>query len=689
MIGYGERGVYLLYLPSGRVVASRDVSFDERVQASLPSVAGERGDESDGDVDMGTQHLDDVRATDAGDSTKVSESVISDSLKVPDQYLNPQPQLQQPRRSTCNKTPSAIAKASAESEIRERESNKARLEWATDLRRPRANFTALTKNLPTGVDEIFNAALTAVGLPPVPKTYSKAMDDPTRWTPAIQKEIKRMEEFKVFGPLQDPPSGATILNPLWVFAHKLNGSGEIVDEKARLVVNGGTQVEGRDFFEVFAAVLRFESLRILIAVWISLGYFIWQIDFASAYLNTDMEEEMYIRPPEGFEGRGTGKVMRMKKSLYRSMQAGRNWWKLLDVTYKDLGYRRSQADQCIRTRKTDIGETMTGTYMDDTLGGSSSKDEMARAKEEIGNRYQIKETDTVQFALGMRLVHDRDSGTATLLMPAYWDQLFAWFGLQDLKPKATPYPPGLKLTRDMSPKSDADRFFMEDKPFTELLGGIQFGQGACRPDFAFETNDLAQFTQDPGPAHWGALIHLCRYITGTKTKGIVFKRSESGLHPKTYCDANHAACTDTRRSVTGVLTMLAGGPVFWMSKRQDVVALSTTEAEYIAYGKGAQQAKWVHNFMAEIGYPTPLPSQLFADNKSAIAISENPKFHQRVKHIDIRFHFLRDLVEGGEIKINYVASEDNLADILTKPLGTTLHRRIVGLMGMEDGDERD
>jgi hypothetical protein len=689
MIGYGERGVYLLYLPSGRVVASRDVSFDERVPAPLTSVAGERGDDVDGEDEEPSQHLDNVNTTDADDSSKISEPVISDNQKVPDQTSIPLPQPQQLRRSSRNRTPSAIAKASSESENRQRESSKARLEWATDTRRPQANFTALTQNLPNEVDDTFNLALIAVGLPPVPKSYSKAMEDPDRWIPAIRKEIRRMQEFGVFGPLQDPPSGATVLNPLWVFAHKLNGSGEIVDEKARLVVNGGSQVEGRDFFEVFAAVLRFESLRILIAVWITLGYFIWQIDFASAYLNADMEEEMYVRPPDGFEGKGTGKVMRMKKSLYGSMQAGRNWWRLLDATYKDLGYKRSQADQCVRTRKSDVGETMTGTYTDDTLGGSSSKEEMDRAKAEIGSRYRIKETDTVQFALGMRLVHDRESGTATLSMPAYWDQLFARFGLQDLKPKATPYPPGLKLTKDQSPKTDADRHYMKDKPYGELLGGIQFGQGACRPDFAFETNDLAQFSQDPGPDHWNALLHLCRYIIGTKQCGVVFKKSGTGLTPKTYCDANHAACTDTRRSVTGVITMLAGGPVFWMSKRQDVVALSTTEAEYIAYGKGAQQAKWIHNFMNEIGYPSPLPSQLFADNMGAIAISENPKFHQRVKHIDIRFHFLRDLVEAGEVKINYVPSEENLADILTKPLGTTLHRRIVELMGMKDGVGRN
>jgi hypothetical protein len=273
-------------------------------------------------------------------------------------------------------------------------------------------------------------------------------------------------------------------------------------------------------------------------------------------------------------------------------------------------------------------------------------------------------------------------------MPAYWDQLLTKFGLQDLKPKPTPYPPGLVLSKEQSPKMEEDWHFMRDKPYRELLGGIQFGQGACRPDMAYETNDLSQFCQDPGVAHWHALIHLCRYIVGTKHLGIVFRRLKEGLKPMTYGDTNHAACIDTRRSVSGVLTMLAGGPVFWMSKRQDVVSISTTESEYIAYGKGAQQAKWIHNFLSEIGYPPALPSDLYADNKSAIAILENPRFHQRIKHIDIWYHFLRDLVEQGEIKIHYIPSEENLADILTKPLGTTLHRKM-GMMGMENNNERN
>lgn len=239
------------------------------------------------------------------------------------------------------------------------------------------------------IDDTFNVALSAMGLPPIPKSFSKAMEDPNRWLAAIQKEINRLMEFGVFGPPQDPPSNVTILFALWVFAHKLNGTGDIIDEKARLVVNELKQEEGVDYFQTFAAVLHFESLCILIALWVILGFHIWQINFSSAYLNGDLNEEIYVWIPEGYEGFRSGKVMHLNKSIYGLMQVGRNWWKTLDVWYKEVGYICSQVDQCIQTKVSETGETITGTYTDDTLGGSSSVEEMKRAKAEIGRNCAI------------------------------------------------------------------------------------------------------------------------------------------------------------------------------------------------------------------------------------------------------------------------------------------------------------
>ncbi|GAW08486.1 retrovirus-related pol polyprotein from transposon tnt 1-94 [Lentinula edodes] len=392
MVGYGERGVYLLYLPSGKVITSRDVVFEEGLpQRTLTPGGGEmEEDQGNNDHDL----LFPPNATAASDATLPEKSDMN-TLDIPTEVsarrtrtkFKPDPNIPL-RRSTR-----LASSASSSTSMRTLETQ------------PHANLASVIQSFDEVTAE-FNTALTAIGIAPVPKSYSKAMEDPERWSPAIDKEIQRMEEFGVFGPLQEPPAGATILVPLWVLAHKFDGNGNIIEEKARLVVNGKTQEEGRDYYQTFAAVLRFESLRILIALWVTLGYHIWQIDFASAYLNAELDKEIYAWPPEGFPGKGTGKVMRIRKSIYGMMQAGRNWWRTLDGTYKELGYSRSQADQCVRSRVSSTGETMTGTYTDDTLGGSSSNEEMEKAKREIGSRYRIKETDSVQFALGMKLTHD-------------------------------------------------------------------------------------------------------------------------------------------------------------------------------------------------------------------------------------------------------------------------------------------
>jgi hypothetical protein len=420
MIGYGERGTYLLYTQSGAVIRSRDVNWDEGRAKRTRAPAG--GEDDIGEILPSSTEIgrddgiddDGPRDNERGDPTPVDQDLPrtrspDDPTATVDPPVNEDPPqiVNPPRRSTRAQTMTKARIQADETLEREREAREAGEDWARDTRRsrPRANLTIVMESF-SEADHVFNEALVAIGLPPVPKSFNKAMEDPNRWTSAIDSEKTRMEEFQVFGPLQEKPEGATVLVPLWVFAHKLDGKGEIIGEKARLVVNGGRQREGTDYFETFAAVMRYKSLRVLIAFWVVVGHFIWQIDFSSAYLNAELKEEIYIHPPEGFPGRGSGKVMRLKKSIYGTMQAGHNWWETLDQAYKSLGYTRSRADQCVRTRVSESGVTTTGTYTDDTFGGSSSAGEMERAKTEIGEVFRIKETDDIQFALGMRLAHD-------------------------------------------------------------------------------------------------------------------------------------------------------------------------------------------------------------------------------------------------------------------------------------------
>lgn len=215
---------------------------------------------------------------------------------------------------------------------------------------------------------------------------------------------------------------------------------------------------------------------------------------------------------------------------------------------------------------------------------------------------------------------------------------------------------------------------MADKPYREALGSIMYAQVCTRPDLSFAVATLSRFASNPGIAHWKALQHVLRYISATLEYKVRYGGEGcSSPTPVGYVDADFAGNLDTRRSCTGYVMMQGGGPTSWGTKHQPTVALSTTEAEYMAYARAAQQIQWMYSAMSEVGYPQPRPAIIHADNTSAIALTRNTRNNARVKHIDIRHHFLRELVEAGELLLKYIPSTENIADLLTKPLGRIAH----------------
>ena len=229
-----------------------------------------------------------------------------------------------------------------------------------------------------------------------------------------------------------------------------------------------------------------------------------------------------------------------------------------------------------------------------------------------------------------------------------------------------------------------------------MLGGILWGSSGTRPDLAYAAGLLARVQNLPGPEHWNALVGVCHYIKGMFDYGIlIHKPSDSeittpglGLTQLGYVDSDWAGCADTRRSTSGYIFMMAGAPIAWASKRQSVVALSSTEAEYIAIARGAQQAMWLAEFMDQALLPQPTPFILLGDNLGSISLTKTTKGHQLSKHIDIRHHFLRDLVESQRLEVKPVRTNDNIADIMTKPLSKNVHNRFIRILGLDWMRER-
>jgi hypothetical protein len=426
-----------------------------------------------------------------------------------------------------------------------------------------------------------------------------------------------------------------------------------------------------------------ESVRMTAAIAAKLDLTLWRLDFVGAYLNSLTKEDIYMMQPEGFVEVGfEDKVAKLIHTIYGTMQGGRDWYKTLGTTYDNLGYITSRADPCVRFIKDAEGNyTLSDTYTDDTFGASNSDEEIKRRKEEIGAVWEVKDVGELEYFLGMRVQQDLEKGIIRLTQRPYWEHVLNRFSLENVTPRNTPLPVGLILDNTMSPQTDSERREMLDKPYRSVLGTVMWGQLATRPDLAFTVSLLARFQANPGLNHWNALLHVIGYIKNTIDYGLTYSRDHD-LSPTAFVDADYGGCKDTRRSTSGYVVMMSGGAVSWSSKRQATVALSTVEAEYVAMSRCAQQMLWMQSWLKEVDMEVTTPGVIKGDNRGAIALTKNTKDHGKVKHIDIRHHFIRELIDGGAITIEQVSSADNLADLFTKPLARDRHHSLLASLNV-------
>jgi hypothetical protein len=307
--------------------------------------------------------------------------------------------------------------------------------------------------------------------------------------------------------------------------------------------------------------------------------------------------------------------------------------------------------------------------------------------EEFAAKWDLKEVD-VALLLGLTL-EKLDDGSISLSQTQYFEKVLDHFGFADLPPLQTPFPPGYQIRVASSPLSPEDADFMRDKLFRPILGTLVWGSSGTRPDLAYSCCALGHIQSNPNPEHWSLLVGVLRYIKGTLDYGCRYKPTPTptvpglGLKPEGYVDSDWAGCVDTRRSTSGYVFFMGGTPVCWSAKRQPIVALSTTEAEYISLARGSQQAMWMKNWLSEVFLPQELPFPLRGDNLGSVSLTQTTKEHGLSKHLDIRWHYIRDRVADGEIAVSTVPSKENVADIFTKALPRIAHERIVGQMGLD------
>lgn len=502
-----------------------------------------------------------------------------------------------------------------------------------------------------------------------PTTVEEALSstESEHWIKAMDEEYKSLLSNSTWE-LTDLPPNKRAIPCKWVFKIKTNEKGEIVKYKARLVIKGCAQKKGLEYNEVYSPVVRLSSLRYLFALAVKYDLNIYQMDAMSAFLQGDIEEEIYmIQPPMYKEGE---QVCLLKKSLYGLKQASRQWNRKLDAALKELNLTRSKLDPCIYYRITDDTNMLfIATYVDDLVMLSKSVSDFEEIREKLCKKFHMKYLGELTYCIGLHVERDRKNKVIYLDQKKYIQEVLLKYGMSDCKPVKSPMDANEKLK-----STNENTNILHGVPYQELIGCLLYISQGTRPDISYVVNLLSKYNNRPEMQHWNALKRVLRYLKGSQDYRLTFKNVPDENMTHGYCDADWASSEDDRRSCTGYVFTFQGGSISWNSRRQPTVALSTTEAEYMSLTSCIQEGLWLKQFQEEL-WPClkTEPLVIYCDNQSCIKLSGTDGYHSRTKHIDVRHHFIRDKISAGLIEVRYIQTGEMVADALTKP---TTHSKL-------------
>lgn len=512
--------------------------------------------------------------------------------------------------------------------------------------------------------------------PNTPLTIKEALSSPQAqdWQESIDKEVNSLIKKEVFQVVPRPQHKKPIQSKT-IFKIKRDEKGEISSFKTRIVAKGFTQIQGLDYFDTFSPTLRSASFRYLISLAVIMGWKIYNLDVQTAFLHGELEEEIYMEIPEAFlktiNVDRRNQVFLLLKSIYGLKQASRAWNDKFTESIKKMGYIQSSADPCIFIKYDKDGMTpiaVIGIFVDDCfLLGIDSEIELAR--EMLKKEFEMHDLGLLKHALGIKV--DQEGGTIKISQPAYIQRLLEKFNMQDCTPTTTPLP-------EKSKENDKSEPFQDINLYQQLVGALIYLSNATRPDIAYTVGDLARSMQKPTQESWTNAKRTLRYLKGTINLGLHYSTKDKLVG---YSDSSYAETKD-RKSIGGYCFMQAGAAITWRSTKQDIVAQSSMEAEYIALAETAKEALWLRKFEQDLFRKDSTATLIFEDNQSAIKLAENPIHTSRSKHIDTKYHAIRDYIKKHQVIVKFKPTAEMTADIMTKSLGRVLHQRFATEMGL-------
>lgn len=388
-----------------------------------------------------------------------------------------------------------------------------------------------------------------------------------------------------------------------------------------------------------------------------------------------------MRQPPGFEEKGKEDwVCRLRKAIYGLHQAPRAFYKHISGVLLKAGYESIHGDSSIFARLRDGHRSFIGLYVDDAIIASTSSRQVEETKAFLEQNFKMTWTTEPKMLLGIQLHRDRQAGTLRITQSHYAQEILKMFNMENCTPKKPPMQKVLPAHRGDT-KPDPDRRF----PYLEFIGKLNYLARSTRPDLSFVASHLATFCSSYQQQHWDACLDVMRYIKGTLDTGIEYSR-DSPAEPVGFSDADYATNPGDRKSISGYGFMYAGGMISWRSKKQPVVAHSSSESELIALDAAAREGLWLTSLFEQLSRPITLPMQLWEDNQGTINVTKNPVNHPGMKHIEVRYFAIRDWISEGKLRVDYLATNDMLADAFTKPLNGARLRDLCTRMGMVFND---
>ncbi|KAJ9546934.1 hypothetical protein OSB04_019477 [Centaurea solstitialis] len=405
----------------------------------------------------------------------------------------------------------------------------------------------------------------------------------------------------------------------------------------------------------------------------------------TAFLNGKLKD-VYMQQPEGFvDPKNPNKVCKLLKSIYGLKQASRSWNLHFDEQIKEFGFTKSEFVPCVYTKFSGSIVTFLVLYVDDILLIGNDVPTLQSVKAWLRRCFQMKDLGEATYILGIKIYRNRSRRLIALSQSTYIDKILKRFRMDESKKGFIPMQHGIVLSKAQCPESSQDKNKMKSIPYASAIGSIMYAMLCTRPDVAYSVSVMSRYQQNPGEAHRVAVKNILKYLRRTKEMFLVFEGSEDEISVTSYTDASFQTDRDDFRSQSGYVFTLNGGAISWKSSKQDTIADSTTEAEYIAASDSAKEAVWLRNFITDLRVVASIsrPVDIYCDNSRAVAQAKEPREHHKSRHVLRKFHLIREIIGRGDVRICKIPTEDNVADPLTKPLARVKHESHANSIGMQ------